>query len=281
MLRLTRAVRVSINPPGASAPHSPNGFAANPAMVGLGRHYEFLVACRGSVDGGSGYLIDIKTIDKSVRGTVLPMVEAACANNALVDPAAILAQALPLLSAEILERARAGPNGTVRLESIRWMLSPTYSVEVSALDANPGTVALLRQKFDFAAAHRLNVPTLSEAENQALFGKCNNPSGHGHNYQFEACVEVPVGGAATRGFNLNTLERVAQHAIIDRFDHKHLNVDTTEFCVEKGGVNPSVENIAQVFFGLLESAIAAEKTGATLRQITVWETDRTSATYPA
>jgi 6-pyruvoyltetrahydropterin/6-carboxytetrahydropterin synthase len=249
-------------------------------MFGLGRHYEFLVACRGSVDGGSGYLIDIKAIDKSVRGTVLPIVERACAENALVDPAQLLARALPLLAADIQERARAGPNGTVRLDWVRWRLSPTYSVEVSAADGKPGSVALLRQKFDFAAAHRLNVPTLSEAENRALFGKCNNPSGHGHNYQFEACVEVPV-VSGQAGFNLQTLERVAQAAIIDRFDHKHLNVDTQEFCVERGGVNPSVENIAQVFFRLLQGAIAAEKTGAALRQITVWETDRTSATYPA
>jgi 6-pyruvoyltetrahydropterin/6-carboxytetrahydropterin synthase len=253
-------------------------------MFGLGRHYEFLVRCRGSVDGSSGYLIDIKTIDKSVRKAVLPIIEKACAENALVHPIDVLAQALPGLITEVHEGAKSGPNGTVRLESVRWMLSPTYSVEMSARDSqSTAPTALLRQKFDFAAAHRLNVPTLSEAENRALFGKCNNPSGHGHNYQFEACVEVPVGagGSAAGGvFNLQALERVTQRAIIDRFDHKHLNVDTQEFCVERGGVNPSVENIAQVFYSLLRDAVAAESMGATLRQITVWETDRTSATFP-
>ncbi|HYE60477.1 MAG TPA: 6-carboxytetrahydropterin synthase [Phycisphaerales bacterium] len=281
MLRLTRAVRVAINPPGAQIPQSPNGFAGAPSMVGLGRHYEFLVSCRGEVDGASGYLIDIKAVDKSVRRAVLPMVEEACANNALVDPLALLARALPGLEREIVEEARRGPNGTVRLESVRWMLSPTYSVEMLTRDGQVGAVGLLRQRFDFAAAHRLNVPTLSPEKNRELFGKCNNPSGHGHNYQFEACVEVPVGDAAGVGFDLQTLERVAQRAIIDRFDHKHLNVDTEEFCVERGGVNPSVENIAKVFFGLLREAVAAEARGVALRQITVWETDRTSATYPA
>jgi 6-pyruvoyltetrahydropterin/6-carboxytetrahydropterin synthase len=165
------------------------------------------------------------------------------------------------------------------LESVRWRLSPYYSVEVSTSgspNSSSPTTALLRQRFDFAAAHRLNVPTLTPEENRALFGKCNNPSGHGHNYQVEPVVEVPLDRPA---FSLQDLERAVQSAIIDRFDHKHLNQDTEEFCVERGGVNPSVENIARVFFDLLSARLADAP--VRLRSITVWETDRTSATYPA
>jgi 6-pyruvoyltetrahydropterin/6-carboxytetrahydropterin synthase len=187
-----------------------------------------------------------------------------------VDPARVLAGAVKGLDHEL--------GG--RLASLQWKLSPYYSIEMSPQNAESSPqIALLRQRFDFAAAHRLNVPTLSPEQNRALFGKCNNPGGHGHNYQFEPCVEVRLGNDAV--FNLQDLERTAQRAIIDRFDHKHLNQDTTEFNVEAGGVNPSVENIARVFFELLSSAIASEKVDAKLRSITVWETDRTSATYPA
>lgn len=271
MLRLTRTVRFAINPPGAPAAASPNGYAGTPSMVGLGRHYEVQVRCVGGVDPATGYLIDIKTVDNALRATVLPAIEAACANNALSHPGVVLAGAcVPL--AEAL---------SARLESVRWHLSPYYSVEVSPTTAQPPTApttALLRQRFDFAAAHRLNVPTLTPEENRALFGKCNNPGGHGHNYQFEPCIEVPLAGTV---LTLQDIERLAQVAIIDRFDHKHLNQDTREFCVEQGGVNPSVENIARVFFDLLAADLHAQFPGAKLRSITVWETDRTSATYPA
>jgi 6-pyruvoyltetrahydropterin/6-carboxytetrahydropterin synthase len=69
--------------------------------------------------------------------------------------------------------------------------------------------------------------------------------------------------------------------IIQRFDHKYLNVDTQEFRAEAGGLNPSVENIAKVCFDLLAPAIRRAAPGVELRSITVWETDRTSCTYPA
>jgi 6-pyruvoyltetrahydropterin/6-carboxytetrahydropterin synthase len=267
MLRLTRTVRLAINPPGAPAHNSPNGFSAAPSMRGLGRHYELSVACRGEADPTTGYLIDIKTVDKAVHATLLPLIQAACANNALSDPAHTLAAGV-----DALQAALGG-----KLESVRWNLSPYYSVEVSPQTNQHPRAALLRQRFDFAAAHRLDVPSLTPEQNRALFGKCNNPGGHGHNYQVEPVVEVPLDGAPA--FSLQDLELAVQRAIIDRFDHKHLNNDTPEFCLDRGGVNPSVENIARVFFDLLSSALAAAP--VRLRSITVWETDRTSATYPA
>lgn len=267
MLTLTRTVRLSINPPGAPAAESPNGFAAAPSMHGLGRHYEFSVTCRGEADPTTGYLIDIKAVDKAVHATLLPLIQAACANNALADPAQTLAAGVDAL------RTAIGPG----LESVRWNLSPYYSLEVSPHTHQQPSAALLRQRFDFAAAHRLDVPSLTPEQNRALFGKCNNPGGHGHNYQLEPVVEVPL--ESPPHFGLQQLEHAVQRAIIDRFDHKHLNNDTPEFCLSRGGVNPSVENIARVFFDLLSAELAGAP--VRLRAITVWETDRTSATFPA
>ena len=145
--------------------------------------------------------------------------------------------------------------------------------------------ALMRQKFDIAAAHRLHVPSLSDEENRALFGKCNNPRGHGHNYQFEPVIELPISDGVP-ALTLAQLERLAQLAIVDRFDHTHLNLDTPDFAADSG-VNPSVENIARVFFDHLRRAIEGHAAALPpdrrprLRSMTVWETDRTSATYPA
>lgn len=142
---------------------------------------------------------------------------------------------------------------------------------------------LMRQQFDFAAAHRLHCPHLSAEANRELFGKCNNPRGHGHNYRVEPCVELNLAGNDRPAFTLQDLERVTATTIIDRFDHTHLNEDTAEFNVEQGGLNPSVENIAKVCYGLLKPVLENEfgKNGVVLRSITVWETDKTSCTYPA
>jgi 6-pyruvoyltetrahydropterin/6-carboxytetrahydropterin synthase len=274
VVRLTRAVRFAINPSAEGSDIGPNGYAASPSIQGLGRHYELDVACVGDIDPTTSYLIDIKAIDKAVRDKALPIIQRACLSQN-TNAQEVLTEVLAALKATL----------GARLEGVRWRLSPYYSVEMTASsEAKPpafsATTALLRQRFDFAAAHRLHLPNLSPEQNQALFGKCNNPTGHGHNYQFEPSVEV----SATRGtpsFTLQDLERLSQSTIIERFDHKHLNQDTAEFDLTKGGVNPTVENIARVFYELLSKAIATKGKGAKLRAMTVWETDRTSATYPA
>jgi 6-pyruvoyltetrahydropterin/6-carboxytetrahydropterin synthase len=273
VVRLTRTVRFAINPSETGSGSGPNGYAGSPSISGLGRHYELDIACRGQIDPLTSYLIDIKDVDKAVRSKAIPVIQRA----SLAQPAAD--------AQEVLSEIVAGVRSVLatKLDSVRWRLSPYHSLEMTASPATTSSqpaAALLRQKFDFAAAHRLHLPSLSPEKNRALFGKCNNPTGHGHNYQFEPCVEVPAGGGSP-AFTLQDLERICQATIVEPFDHKHLNTDTAEFDLSRGGVNPTVENIAMVFFGLLSKAIAASGAGAKLRNITVWETDRTSATYPA
>jgi 6-pyruvoyltetrahydropterin/6-carboxytetrahydropterin synthase len=276
---LSRTVRFSINP--ASAPQGsspsdrdPNGYAGSPSMRGLGRHYEVIVRCAGEPDPATGYLIDIKAIDRAVRQAVVPLIQDACVTRPTIDPLLLM----PALTAAL---AAALPGA----QSMRWFLSPYYSLEMATAHAQaPSTlpVALLRQRFDFSASHRLHVPSMSDEENRRAFGKCNHPSGHGHNYQFEPCVAVPVKDDGTTSLTLQSLERLADRLIIQRFDHRYLNNDTEEFRTgARGGLNPTVENIARVCYDLLAPAIAREAPGATLRSLTVWETDRTSCTYPA
>lgn len=242
-----------------------NGYGGVPAMRGLGRHYELDVCCVGRPDERTGYFLDIKVIDAAARVAAVPVIARACRERAGAQPEGVLAELMAGLNAEL--------GGTV--ESVRWRLSPTYSVEAAM--KNPGE-ALMRQRFEIAAAHRLHVPGLSDEENRRLFGKCNNPSGHGHNYVIEPAVRVPTGGTGAKGFTLADLERITKSAVLDAFDHTHLNVDTPEFR-DGSGVNPSVENIARVFFERLRPAIAGHG-GAELASVRVWETEKTSATYP-
>lgn len=138
--------------------------------------------------------------------------------------------------------------------------------------------AIIRQQFDFAAAHRLHCPSLSDEENRSTFGRCNNPSGHGHNYRVEAAFGVQT--QAPQPVTVGEIERLVDEAVISRFDHKHLNEDTEEFAPE-GGVNPSVENIAEVCYRRLAAASEAAFSGKCwVHEVTVWETDRTSASFP-
>lgn len=272
MVELTRTVRFCVNDGAPGAPDvgwgAPNNtFAAYPSMRGLGRHYELDVMCRGEADAATGYFVNIKEIDKAARGTLIPEIERACRGAPGSDPARVLRDGLASL---------AGAIGEGRLLGVRWRLSPYYSVEVQM--GTPG-IALMRQQFEFAAAHRLHVQGIPDDRNRELFGKCNNPSGHGHNYRVEPAVEVPIGGRHGPAFTLQDLERVTHESLISYFDHTHLNLDTSEFRVD-GGVNPSVENIARVCYERLGAALRGSNPDVRLRSVTVWETDKTSCTYP-
>ena len=141
-----------------------------------------------------------------------------------------------------------------------------YAVEVES----PGMV-YLTQQFEFAAAHRLHCAELSDAENRATFGKCNNPNGHGHNYLLEVTVVGSVDGPTGCVLPLPAFEQIVNDRVIERLDHKHLNDDTEEF----HAVNPSVENIARVIWKMLADHVAPAK----LDRVRVWETPKTWAEY--
>ena len=294
MHALSRTVRCQFPARGVS-PESmpqlagPNGFGGVPAIEGPAIHYPVAVTCTGAPDPATGYLINIKTIDRAVREAAPPVIGSWLA-GAGDEPAEAVAQRLFEAVARTLHPVRA--------TALRWWLTPTCSVETSDMtDMTDDTArttdqhreadcrggAVLRQRFDFAAAHRLHVPELSDDQNRELFGKCNNPSGHGHNYGVEPAVRLPDRLAAPgdaqpeHRMTVERLERLTDRTIIERFDHTHLNEDTEEF--GSRGVNPSVENIARVCYELLAPVIEADPSGARLESLTVWETDRTRCTY--
>lgn len=262
---LSRTVRFSINPDGSTG--GPNGFAGRPAMRGLGRFYEMTFVLRGEPDAQTGYIVGIQEIDAAARTSVLPLVARACRDTPTAEPASLM----PGLWEAA---ARAMPRPLARMA---WTLTPTYAVEMT-VDDRTGNRVQIRQSFDFAAAHRLHSPGLSDEENRSIFGKCNNPSGHGHNYRVEPVISVPVSSADR--FDLAAFEDAVERAVIDPFDHKHLNTDTQDFDQKRGGVMPSVERIAMVCHDRLVAPVRDLLPGAELLRVTVWETDRTSCTYP-
>lgn len=265
MIRLSRTVRFAVNP--VEAPPQPvrNGFAGWPAARGLARQYELVVHAAGTVDQRIGFFINIQDIDRIVREHAIPLIERACRERPATEPV------------ELMGALVAGMQGHFRgaLESVAWMVTPTHSIEMEAKRMDS---VVIRQRFEFAASHRLYSPALSDEENRRLYGKCSSPNGHGHNYVVEPGVRVRLDPRGRPTFTLDDLERLTGETVIARFDHKHLNLDAREFA-QDGGVLPSVENIARVCFDLLAPGVRAA--GADLEAVTVWETGKTSATYPA
>ena len=263
-VRLRRAVRFWIG--GREPMPSHGGFGGMPAPSGLVASLELEVEVLGTPDPTTGYLIGIQHLDAAVRESIVPRLETAFRSGE-ADPVRLLVEAAATLSARL----------PVPLSALLLRLTPFHEIEWLAASENaPVTdrpAVLLRQRFEFAASHRLHCRDLDDAANRAIFGKCNNPHGHGHNYKVETCVETPIGSGP--GVSLQAIEAAVGREVIDRFDHRHLNLDCEEFRT----LNPSVEHIAAVSFEHLRGPIA--ELGGTLRSVTVWETDKTSATFPA
>jgi len=107
--------------------------------------------------------------------------------------------------------------------------------------------AYLTRRFWFSASHRLHSEAMSDGENQATYGKCNNPHGHGHNYALEVTVAGQVDRRTGMVCNLADLDSFVQEKILERFDHQNLNT-LSDF----QGVVPTTENLCVAVYGILE-----------------------------
>ncbi|MBX3164452.1 MAG: 6-carboxytetrahydropterin synthase [Bacteroidetes bacterium] len=133
-------------------------------------------------------------------------------------------------------------------------------------------IAVFRKEH-FNAAHRLHNAALSDEENAAIFGRCNYPNYHGHNYEVIVKVTGEVNPQTGYVIDLKSLSELIRQEIIERFDHKNLNLDTEEF----KHLNPTAENIAMVIHGILRKKIDNRYE----LKITLYETERNYVEYPA
>ncbi len=133
-------------------------------------------------------------------------------------------------------------------------------------------VAVFRKEH-FNAAHRLHNPLWDNEMNQRVFGKCNLPHFHGHNY--ELIVKVTGVPDPQTGYvmDMKILSDIIKMQVIDRFDHRNLNLDTAEF----KELNPTAENIAVVIYDLLRTEIDSKFD----LKVTLYETPRNFVEYPA
>ncbi len=123
----------------------------------------------------------------------------------------------------------------------------------------------------FNAAHRLYNPRFDDAKNEAIFGKCNNPNYHGHNYTLLVCVDGPIDPETGYVIDLKILSDIIDEEVKEAFDHKNLNLDCPEF----ENIIPTAENICVVIWNKLRKRLD----NTFELELTLWETDRNSVYY--
>ncbi|MFY9804430.1 MAG: 6-carboxytetrahydropterin synthase [Candidatus Acidiferrales bacterium] len=125
----------------------------------------------------------------------------------------------------------------------------------------------LTRRYRFSASHRLHTPRLSAGENRRIYGKCNSPYGHGHNYALEVTLSGPVNSETGMIANLAELDPFVAREVIEPFDHKYLNEEIAEF----RSLVPTTENVCREIFRRLEKFPAAQ-----LERVRIEETSKNS-----
>ena len=132
------------------------------------------------------------------------------------------------------------------------------------------SITYLTRRATFSASHRLHSVNLSKEKNIELFGKCNNPNGHGHNYILKVTVKGTIDEKTGMVMNLSDLKKMVEENVVSKLDHKNLNLDVPEF----KDLNPTAENIAIVIWNLLKP-----KLKNSLYEIKLVESENNSVVY--
>lgn len=125
----------------------------------------------------------------------------------------------------------------------------------------------------FNAAHRLHNKNWSEDKNDEVFGLCNNPSYHGHNYVLHVWIEGPINEETGYLIDLKLLKKIIKEEVIEPFDHRNLNLDVPEF----KNLNPTAENIAVVIYNKINARIKEDLK----LTVELYETENNKVIYPA
>jgi 6-pyruvoyltetrahydropterin/6-carboxytetrahydropterin synthase len=131
-------------------------------------------------------------------------------------------------------------------------------------------IVRLNRRYAFAASHRLHSPELSDEENRSVYGKCNNPLGHGHNYEIELTVRGPVDSTTGRVVDLAALDALTEKEVLAPFRYRNLNEEIPLF----RKVVPTTENLSREVDRRLREAWPSAFDGPVLEKVRIRETDR-------
>jgi 6-pyruvoyltetrahydropterin/6-carboxytetrahydropterin synthase len=237
---------------------------------GHGHDYTAEVTVAGEIDPRTGMVVNISELKPLLAAVVEPLDgHYLTAEHPLMGGRLPSTETLCVWIRDRMEAGLARKAMRVRLEGVR--LAECARLRAECRRSEEGWMVTLTRSYEFAAAHRLHTEELSDRENAELFGKCNNPHGHGHNY----VLEVTVGGEPDPRTGMVTdlalLDRVVGEQVVDRYDHRHLNLDIPEF----RELNPTSENLVRVIWERLEPHLPP----GVLRRVVIRETERNIFTY--
>lgn len=237
---------------------------------GHGHNYELIVAMGGRLDA-DGMVLNLSDVKHAIRREVTEPLDFRFLNEAWPEFDLVRPEGrLPTTEALALAiRDRLAPH--LPLMGIRLYEHPDLWADVLSGPAIDPMEAFLSIRSHFAAAHRLARPELSQSENEAIYGKCARPHGHGHNYLLEVSVRGAIDPRTGMVCDLAALQRLVDDLVVEPFDHTFLNKDVEHFasCV------PTAENIALHIADLLAQPIAA--LGARLHKVRLQESPNNAA----
>jgi len=254
-MKISREVRFALLP--NYEEQISNSWSGWPTANQLVPRLSLITVVTGEPEKKSGYICNIKLIDDLVRNVIT--------NDVIpsFDPTYAAERVLHQIFQQSCELWDV-PGVAIFEQSL--VVTPYLKFSMS----NDSPMICVTQQFEFSASHRLHNPELSDQENRELFGKCNNPNGHGHNYVVELSLNRPTQNLQD-GIDLPAFESKVKELVIDRLDHKHLNKDVDYFAK----VNPSVENIAIAIWGWLNGQFGDDE----IANVRVYETPKTWAEY--
>lgn len=266
-VRLTRKVTFSSGHrywiPALSAEENRQLFGQWASPYNHGHNYVLEVTTEGAIDPVTGMVVNIKDIDDILESVVVARFNQKSINDEIehFHSRSSSTENLLLYIGSLLGVGVLPPQ--TRLTGIRLYEMDTLFGDY--FERNGTWIMTLTRVYEFAASHRLHAPQLSDAENASMFGKCNNPAGHGHNYTLEVTVEGEPDPRTGMMVDLGRLDKTGDDLVVERYDHKHLNVDLPEF----QNIAPTSEVIAAEIFKRLDGQVPGK-----LNRIRLYETAR-------
>lgn len=225
-----------------------------------GHNYVLDVITEGVVNPDHGMVVNIKRVDDVLQRDIV----AAFDQKSLNDEVPEFAERAPTVENILLTIWSRLSHLPPEAKLVGLRLEETLRLYGEWNPSQPMNTTLTRV-YEFAAAHRLHAPALSPEENLRLFGKCNNPAGHGHNYVLEVTVAGAPNSQTGMICDISALDEVVEREVVDRYDHKNLNEDIAEF----QGRPTTSEVVVQEIFIRLEGKLPAK-----LSRVRLFETAR-------
>ncbi|MDD5460005.1 MAG: 6-carboxytetrahydropterin synthase [Phycisphaerae bacterium] len=272
MHKLSRQIRFAVSPFANSLQMGSNSYCAKPTADGLALFFALWVELKGKANADTGFVVNVTDIDKIIREKGIKIFDEFVRNCLAPTPAVggcsfeqigqLLSKVWQKIEKDFLP---------ARIDSLSVELMPARKIGIKEKD---GGMLYFSEKFEFSASHTLWNDKLSDDENEKIFGKCANRTGHGHNYIVEVTIKKSQQSRDSNGaVKAAVFEQIVNNQFIRLVDHKNLNTDVEYF----KKTNPTVENIAEFAFNQL-----AEKfKPLDLDCVTVWENDRTFCSFRA